>query len=36
MRVILLVLCWACAALGQSKQERGQRIVEEALAAMGP
>jgi len=35
MRVIWLVVCCVCAALGQSKQERGRRIVEEALAALG-
>jgi len=34
-RLVLLAVLCVCAALGQSKQERGRRIVEEALAALG-
>jgi len=35
MRVFALVVCWACAALPQTKEERGKRVVDEALAALG-
>jgi len=33
--LLLLALLWACAALGQSKLERGKRTIDEALAALG-
>lgn len=35
MRVLLLTLMWGCAALGQSRQELGRRVIDEALAALG-
>jgi hypothetical protein len=35
MRVFLLALLWTCAALPQGRQERGKRLIDEALAALG-
>jgi hypothetical protein len=35
MRIFLPVLLCLCAAFPQTRQERGQRVIEEALAALG-
>jgi len=35
MRVSLLMALWVCAALPQTRQEQGKRIIDEALAALG-
>ena len=35
IRIFLLVLCAALAGFGETRQERGKKVVDEALAALG-